>query len=121
MFQADVFRLAGLHIGHHRPEGDAGGVKGVAVEGVQLAGDLVIGVFRVHDVAGFQQGDQAHVVMVGIEALVVADDPSRLAGKIVNAEGGPGGHADDAVKADAGAVKNIQRPGGEHAPHGAAL
>ena len=107
VFQTDIFRLAGLHIRYHRPEGDAGGVKGVAVKGVQFPGYLFVGVFRIHDVAGFQQGDQPHVMMVGIEALIVADHPSWLPGEVIHAEGGPGGHADDAVELDPGVVENV--------------
>ena len=46
-------------------------------------------------------------MMVGIEALVVANHPSRLPGEVVHAEGGPGGHADDAVELDPGVVENV--------------
>ena len=59
--------------------------------------------------------------MVGIETLVVADHPSRLPGEVIHAEGGPGGHTDDAVKMDAGSVKNVQHACGVHSPHGAAF
>ena len=121
MFKADILRPAGLYIGDHSPERDAGGVKRVPVKGVQLPGDLIVGVVRVHDVAGFQQGYQPHVVTVGVEALVVADDPPRLAGEIVDAESRPSGHADDSVKFDSGVIKDVQRPGGVHSPHGAAF
>ena len=46
-------------------------------------------------------------MMVGIEALIVADHPSWLPGEVIHAEGGPGGHADDAAELGSGVVENI--------------
>ena len=120
-FDLHILRLSRVDVGDHRVKGYAGALKGLVVEGVQLVGNLVVGVLRVHNVALPQQRAQAHVVFVRVEALVVADHPSLLPGQVVHPEQRPGGNAHHAVHVDPIVQKYVQNASGVHAPHGAAF
>ena len=77
---SDVFRLPGGGVCDHGIKGDAGGLEGLVVEGVQLPGHPLIGIVGADEVSLPEKGPQAHIVFVSVEPLVIADDPAFLPG-----------------------------------------
>ena len=114
---SDIRRLSRFHLRHHGVEGHPRGPESGIVKGVQGIGHRLIGVEGADNVPLPEQGAKAHIVGIGVEALVIADHSPGLPGQKIYPEQRPRRHTHHGIHRNSRLQEGVQNTGGVHSPH----